>query len=778
MIDREEDEEYGDENQKASSSSTSDHGITTSQSAIDITEKFVFERLTPRVVTNLVLISLVTLPDEMPAAFQASYTPIAAAGTESQIRHLSRMIATQLTSLELGPGVEMMRNEKRKQFIARQTARMEGAIIPPTPLHELGVAAKQVHRTEPSSSQFAQPVIPSTKQKSKVQFGLLSVTKELSRGEAQKLILLAFQRVLSNEKRAIQGGAGVAQQKLLVRLVTRFEHDSEDEFNEMLMAFIVAEQKSRTELALMWIAELYAQFQGYSLCHRSEITNISASETRRYERYDSVLCTLLKTLFERGEHKETLFHKILLEAPLLTTQSLRWLQAACLDTVFGAFGMTTLRELILTRARQRNELLCLLLEFSYSERNDVRTQSVETAKELYQIPYVKNDVREYLLCTIEYLLRPSPPPQICANLEEGVQPRWDDTTIRSALHLFLSILPIDHSLIHTLAAVYAKSSNDIKRVTLRAIESAIKGMGSSSEHLLKMIEECPDGAGTLVARIVHLLTERNPPTQELVARVCALYEQGRADVRLLIPVLNGLDKDYILRILPKFVLNPINQKSVQTLYAKILLSKSIKTCQHPMSASELLIAVHRINAQTPEESVLLMQNIDSLLSQLMAAKDSIASAIDVLLDDEMFPTNILHTISRAHEAYPALNAFIANVILKIIQKRPWGKDSSVWPQFVQCAIATAPHSYIALLTALSQDDFLSFMQEAGDESQRLMKALKDYIPTLSAHQQKKIDRGIRSIITTNDFNLVNKMLTLFDEYKYYLISGRIGSQTL
>lgn len=53
----------------------------------------------------------------MPAAFQSSYTPIAAAGTESQIRHLSRMIATQLTSLELGPGVEMMRNEKRKQFI-------------------------------------------------------------------------------------------------------------------------------------------------------------------------------------------------------------------------------------------------------------------------------------------------------------------------------------------------------------------------------------------------------------------------------------------------------------------------------------------------------------------------------------------------------------------------------------------------------------------------------------------------------------------------------------
>ncbi|KHN82354.1 Symplekin [Toxocara canis] len=751
VVDKEEDEEYGDEGDGPTASAEA----VSSQSAIDVTAQFVFERLSPRVVTNLVLISLVTLPDEMPAAFQSSYTPIAAAGTESQIRHLSRMIATQLTSLELGPGVEMMRSEKRKQFIARQTARMEGAIIPPTPLHELGAGTAQVHRPEPPLA-FAQPLAPLSKQKSKVQFGLLSITKQLEREQALKLILLAFKRVIANEKRAIQGGAGIAQQKLLVRLVTRFGLDSNAELEDLLTTFIVAEQKSRNELALMWIAELYAQFQGYSLNQRSTFLTDSSLEMRRYERYDSVLCTLLRTLFERGEHKETLFHKILLEAPLLTTQSLTWLRAACLDSVFGAFGMATLRELILTRTRQRNELLCLLLEFSYSERSDVRTQSVETAKELYQIPYVRSDVREYLVCTIEYCLRPSPPPQICPNLAEGVVPQWDDATIRSALHLFLSILPIDHSLVHNLAAVYAKASNDIKRVTLRAIESAIKGMGGSSEHLLKMIENCPDGADTLVARIVHLLTERNPPTQELVDRVSALYDQGRTDVRSLIPVVNGLDKEQILRILPKFALNAVNQKSVRSLFAKILLSKSIKTGQHPMTASELLIAMHRIQTSTLEESELLMQNIDILLSQLTAAKDSIASAIDVLLDDDVFPTKLLHTVARTHEAYPALSGFISNVIQKVVQKRPWSKDNSIWPHFVRCAISTAPHSFLAILTSLSKDDFVNFVKEANRDGKRIEAVLRDYIPTLSAHQQKKIDRGIRDVITLSEVASDNK----------------------
>lgn len=43
----------------------------------------------------------------------------------------------------------------------------------------------------------------------------------------------------------------------------------------------------------------------------------------------------------------------------------------------------------MTRSRQRIELLNLLLDLSYSEKNEVRQQSIETAKELYQIDYIK-----------------------------------------------------------------------------------------------------------------------------------------------------------------------------------------------------------------------------------------------------------------------------------------------------------------------------------------------------------------------------------------------------
>lgn len=51
-----------------------------------------------------VLITMVYLPEVMPASFQAIYTPVESAGTEAQIKHLARLMATQMTAAGLGPG--------------------------------------------------------------------------------------------------------------------------------------------------------------------------------------------------------------------------------------------------------------------------------------------------------------------------------------------------------------------------------------------------------------------------------------------------------------------------------------------------------------------------------------------------------------------------------------------------------------------------------------------------------------------------------------------------
>lgn len=52
----------------------------------------------------------------MPPHFSAMYTPIAAAGTQGQIKHVARLIATQLTAIGLGPGA---RQAKKLQVIPK-----------------------------------------------------------------------------------------------------------------------------------------------------------------------------------------------------------------------------------------------------------------------------------------------------------------------------------------------------------------------------------------------------------------------------------------------------------------------------------------------------------------------------------------------------------------------------------------------------------------------------------------------------------------------------------
>ena len=51
---------------------------------------------------------MVYLPDVMPASFQATYTPVESAGTDAQIKHLARLMATQMTAAGIGPGKRLL----------------------------------------------------------------------------------------------------------------------------------------------------------------------------------------------------------------------------------------------------------------------------------------------------------------------------------------------------------------------------------------------------------------------------------------------------------------------------------------------------------------------------------------------------------------------------------------------------------------------------------------------------------------------------------------------
>jgi symplekin len=84
------------------------------QTAIDITAADLVGKLSIGNVVDLVLVSMFLLPERMPASFQATYTPIAAAGTPAQIEHLARLLGAQLTAAGYGKGYELMKSQQVK----------------------------------------------------------------------------------------------------------------------------------------------------------------------------------------------------------------------------------------------------------------------------------------------------------------------------------------------------------------------------------------------------------------------------------------------------------------------------------------------------------------------------------------------------------------------------------------------------------------------------------------------------------------------------------------
>lgn len=51
---------------------------------------------------------------------------------------------------------------------------------------------------------------------------------------------------------------------------------------------------------------------------------------------------------------------------------------------------------------------------------------------------------------------------------------WTEETVMQCLYLYLALLPLNHKLVHELAAVYTEAIADIKRSVLRVIEQPVR----------------------------------------------------------------------------------------------------------------------------------------------------------------------------------------------------------------------------------------------------------------------------------------------------------------
>uniref|UniRef100_A0A8C5E4W0 Symplekin n=1 Tax=Gouania willdenowi TaxID=441366 RepID=A0A8C5E4W0_GOUWI len=729
-------EDDEDKEEPAPNSAPKPSAPPVAQSAIDVTAEFLHPLLTPENVANLVLISMVYLPDVMPASFQATYTPVESAGKDAQIKHLARLMATQMTAAGIGPGQEEdVGKEEDNDEDSVSKDRLIKRKLPPMGLGQAisvvgGYSDKVSSDAAPATKRLPEPIVPTAQTKlsaaggRKKVFRLSDVVQPLSEAQIDQLTSKAVKRILHSEKAIAQSGMSHVRVKLLSRLVTQFEGMMKEE----VLEFILADIRSRSELA-------------FSLLYQEYNTYLSQLPTGLLDSYDQCLYTLLSSLQEKPEQRDGLFTKLVLEAPLITESALEVIRRYCEDDSRVYLGMTTLKELIIKRPSRQFQYLHVLLDLSSHEKEKVRTTALAFLKRMYEKDQLRDYIEKFALTYMQLLVHPNPPSLLFgADKDTEVAAPWTEETVRQCLFLYLSLLPLNHQLVHELASVYTEAIADIKRSVLRAIEQPIRGMGMNSPELLLLVENCPKGAETLVTRCLHILTDKVPPSPELVERVRDLYQKRVPDVRFLIPVINGLEKNEVIQALPKLIkLNPIVVKEVFNRLLGTQHSEGSSSVS-PLTPGDLLIALHNIDSTKCDMKSIIKATNLCFGEKNVYTSEVLAVVMQQLMEQSPLPMLLMRTVIQSLTMYPRLIGFVMNILSRLILKQVW-KYPKVWEGFVKCCQRTRPQSYSVLLQ-LPAAQLTSVFERCPELREPLFHHVQSYTP----HQQAHIPNSIMAVL--------------------------------
>ncbi|CAF1452668.1 unnamed protein product [Adineta steineri] len=295
-------------------------------------------------------------------------------------------------------------------------------------------------------------------------------------------------------------------------------------------------------------------------------------------------------------------------------------------------------------------------------------------------------------------------------------------------------MPSNHHLIQPLATIYTAVNGDIKRVILRVLEIPVRGMGMNSPELLKLVENCPKGAETLITRIIHILTEQAPPSPALVEKVRDLYNKRVSDVRFLIPVLTGLEKKEIISALPKLI------KLVQPVVKEVF--------NRPILPFQLLIALHQISSEECELKTVMNAATLCLNERAIYTHDDVlAIVIQQLVDINPIPVLFMRMILQALRFYPKMVSFVMNILQRLITKQAW-KQARIWEGFIKCCQKTRRHSF-PLLLQLPPPQLKHVFQTAPE----LRHSLIRHIRSMSMAQRSLIPSSMLTVIEDNSENV-------------------------
>lgn len=396
--------------------------------------------------------------------------------------------------------------------------------------------------------------------------------------------------------------------------------------------------------------------------------------------------------------KPATLHRIYMQAPIISDEAFAQLVTMCELTELADCAMQLIRDLALSRPPKKLQFLAVLLNFSVHDNTIVRDKAIEQLLILYSKHSLQvNQIEAHALLWLGFLEQTTPPLNIFTAVYGRSEPIavWNETLTKACVALFFALLPYRENLVNNLCEIYVTTSSEMKRTILRAIEPPIKRIGPESAELLHLIENCPKGAETLITRIIYILTEKVAINPELVKRVRELYTNKVADVRLLIPVINGLSKSEILTALPKLL--KLNEVVVKEVFSRLLaIGKHADQHVLPITATELMVALHTIDTTKVELKFVVKATSLCLTEKECYTQDVLAVVLQQLVELSPVPTLLMRTVLQSLTLYPRMAAFVTSLLQRLIPKQVW-RQKVVWDGFLKCCQRLRPQSLPVLL---------------------------------------------------------------------------------
>uniref|UniRef100_A0AC34RQ60 Uncharacterized protein n=1 Tax=Panagrolaimus sp. JU765 TaxID=591449 RepID=A0AC34RQ60_9BILA len=138
-------------------------------------------------------------------------------------------------------------------------------------------------------------------------------TQPLTEKESKELKMLIFKRLLECEMNLTHAIQRKSLYKSLIYMVSRRCNELTPKMEEQLMNFIINDQDKRADLIFLWLAELYSQWKGFTICVRDGPESVTFTESENHQRYDMLLVDFLRKLYAIEGHKNDLFHDRLAE---------------------------------------------------------------------------------------------------------------------------------------------------------------------------------------------------------------------------------------------------------------------------------------------------------------------------------------------------------------------------------------------------------------------------------------------------------------------------------